>query len=134
MRRWMMSWLGVLMSKRKNRQAGQAPLIPEITLQQLKKAKRPEPEAFVGTNNPRELRAIHALQMGPRTRETIDRITGASNGPDLIYRLRDKGLVLGCTRVPAIDRDGRRVWYGVYSLSEGDKRRLHQWWAGGAEK
>lgn len=82
---------------------------------------------FAGTSNPRHLRVIHALLLRPRKREEIDRIAGASNGPDLIAELRRRGLCVPCHRAPAIDRDGFPVKYGVYSLSEDDRRKLKIW-------
>jgi len=60
---------------------------------------------FIGTDNPRELRAIHALMRRPMPREHLDNEVGCSNGPDLISNLRAKGLEIPCTRVPDLDRD-----------------------------
>ena len=68
---------------------------------------------FSGTDNPRHLRAIHALWVSPQPREAIDNRAGCSNGPELIAELRRPG---------------------VYRLSEADRRKVHQWQArrGGA--
>lgn len=38
---------------------------------------------FGGTASRRELRVLLALVDGPRTREDVDRIACASNGPDI---------------------------------------------------
>jgi hypothetical protein len=60
-------------------------------------------------------------------REQVDREAGASNGPALVGDLRALGLELPCTRIPVIDRDGREVKRGVYSLTARDRRGVHGW-------
>jgi hypothetical protein len=82
---------------------------------------------FSGTNNPRQLRVIFALEVSPRTREQIDRIAGASNGPELIAELRRRGLQIPCKMTPAIDRDGFEIKRGVYYFTESDKREIRRW-------
>lgn len=76
------------------------------------------------TSNPRELRALHALLNGPLTRAALDAAAGASNGPELVAALRRKGLDVPCTRVDAIDRDGRPCRPGVYRLTAADRARV----------
>ena len=82
---------------------------------------------FTGTNNPRHLRVINSVLMRSRKREEIDTIAGASNGPELIAELRRRGLDFPCDRVPAIDRDGYPIRYGVYHLTDADRRKLNAW-------
>lgn len=82
---------------------------------------------FTGTDNPRHLRVIHAAMIRPRKREEIDRIAGASNGPELIAELRRRGLCIPCQRVPGIDRDGYSIKFGVYEFDEGDRRAIGAW-------
>lgn len=75
--------------------------------------------------SPRHRRIVHALQTRSRTREQIDRIAGASNGPDEILRLRARlGIEIPCVRIPAFDRDGHDVQIGVYSLTTSDRRKI----------
>ncbi|KDB51324.1 hypothetical protein X805_30900 [Sphaerotilus natans subsp. natans DSM 6575] len=62
-----------------------------------------------------------------RSREDIDRIAGASNGPEVIAELRRRGLDIPCDRVPCYDRDGREVKRGIYSLTGEDRRRVLAW-------
>lgn len=112
----------------------QLPLIPDIALDSLKKTKgvrKDKSEPFLGTDNPRHLRVIHVLQTSPRTRESIDHIAGASNGPELISELRRRNLTIKCERVPAIDCDDRPVRIGVYSFDADDRKKVHFWRAGG---
>jgi hypothetical protein len=88
------------------------------------------PVKFSGTDNPRYLRAIHALRVRPLPREQLDRIAGCSNGPALIAELRDLGLGkhgLPCTMVPDHDRDGCAIRRGVYSLSDAGRRAVNTW-------
>lgn len=87
--------------------------------------------AFLGTDNPRYLRILAALLARARTREEIDRIAGASNGPDAIAAIRAMGLpkpdCLVCERTPCIDRDGQEVQRGIYWLTPTGRRRLQAW-------
>lgn len=82
---------------------------------------------FAGTRNSRELRALSVLIDRPLMREELDRIAGASNAPDLIFRLRYRGLDLPCERVESVDRDGRPCRPGRYSLSAEDRRAVIAW-------
>lgn len=84
-------------------------------------------QKFAGTDNPRHLRVISALLLSPKKREQVDAIAGASNGPELIAELRRRGLAVPCYRVPAIDRDGYPIRYGVYALTERDRSNLRKW-------
>jgi hypothetical protein len=63
----------------------------------------------------------------PRKREEIDRIAGASNGPELIAQLRRLGLRVKCTLTPGIDRDGHPIKFGIYEFGDGDRRAVNAW-------
>jgi hypothetical protein len=89
---------------------------------------------FPGTENPRLLRVIYALLRGPCTRAEIDAAAGASNGPEVIAQLRRRGLTIYCELVPAVDRDGKTVRFGVYRLTEEDRQKLRIWLAARANK
>jgi hypothetical protein len=82
---------------------------------------------FKGTDNPRHLRVIQALLGRPRTREQIDEIAGASNGPELIAELRRRGLDCPCERVIVLDMDGKEVKRGVYQLAPSDRSLIFAW-------
>lgn len=82
---------------------------------------------FTGTTNKRHLRVIVALTHRMRTREEVDRIAGASNGPEVIAELRRRGLDIPCARVPCWDRDGKEVKRGIYSLSSADLACIRAW-------
>ena len=84
---------------------------------------------FAGTDNLRELRAIHALMTRPTTREQLDRATGSSNSPDLIFRMRFKGLDIPCEKVPDTDRDGLPIRRGVFYLTNDDRKKINRWLA-----
>lgn len=89
------------------------------------------PASFLGTSNPRYLRILSALLTRARTREEIDHIAGASNGPAAIAELRGLGLpktnCLACERTPCYDRDGREVMRGIYWLTPLGRRRVQEW-------
>lgn len=82
---------------------------------------------FTGTDNPRYLRVMQSLMLRPRKREDIDRIAGASNGPDLISKLCGLGVEIKCKRTPGIDRDGRPIRFGIYELSDEGRRAINAW-------
>jgi hypothetical protein len=74
------------------------------------------------TLTPRHRRILLALLVGQRTREEIDRIAGASNGPDEVMTLRQNfSLVVPCQRKGSKDMDGHAVQVGIYRLTEADR-------------
>lgn len=94
------------------------------------------PARFLGTDNPRHLRAIQALLTRPMPREQIDQVAGCSNGPDLISAIRNlfsdglgKDKHLTCTRIKFIDRDGKPCRPGVYSFGAHARRMIYRWLA-----
>lgn len=93
--------------------------------------KSNRPASFCGTDNPRYLRILAALLTRARSREDIDRIAGASNGPAAIAELRALGLPKGdclpCERTPCYDRDGQEVMRGVYWLTPVGRSRVQAW-------
>lgn len=84
-------------------------------------------QKFAGTKNPRHLRVIQALLTRPLTREQLDRVAGASNGPDLVAELRRRGLVIECTRTKKKDIDLFDCWPGVYHFTQQDRRLVTRW-------
>lgn len=105
----------------------QLPVFAELSLGDTEDFTAKATPKFAGTDNPRHLRVIHALLMRPRKREEIDRIAGASNGPELIAELRRRSLRIPCHRVPGIDRDGYPIKFGVYEFDDDDRRAIHVW-------
>lgn len=105
---------------------------PAKTQTKNKSNSKPKAARFVGTDNPRYLRALAALLRSPQPRESIDREAGCSNGPALISELRDLGLTdvnLPCNRIKFIDRDGKVCRPGVYSLTSKGRRMIFAWLA-----
>lgn len=86
-------------------------------------------QKFTGTNNPRELRLIHGLKIRPMPREHLDKFVGCSNGPDLVFRMRQKGLEIPCLKIDAIDRDGKPCRPGVFYLTDADRTKINRWLA-----
>lgn len=71
---------------------------------------------------PRERRLFERLLNGPALREALDRVSGSSNVPDVIFRIRRKyDLEIPCERLYATDRDGMPCRPGLYSLTDDDK-------------
>lgn len=89
---------------------------------------------FFGTDNPRHLRALAVMLRRPISRQELDSVAGCANGPALVSDLRDRGLTIDCDRIHFIDRDGKDCRPGVYHLSEGDRRKIHQWQAKGRQR
>lgn len=84
---------------------------------------------FLGTENPRHLRALAVLLKRPISRENLDSIAGCSNGPELVAELRRRGLWddLRCERIAFIDRDGRPCRPGTYFLTDKGRRLVLNW-------
>ena len=75
-----------------------------------------------GRLSPREARALTALAHAQDwiTRETIDRVACASNGPAVVQALRHKlggHDAIEMQRVPVIDADGKTAQAGRYRLA-----------------
>ena len=82
---------------------------------------------FTGTSNPRELRAIHALLADDISRHDLDGVAGVTNSPELVARLRRRGLAIPCTLTDFTDRDGNKCRPGVYSFTDDDRRAVTAW-------
>ena len=119
------------MSRRKPAPAPEQPdLLADVArLSRFPQHKHRQPGQFQGTNNPRALRLLRALLKQPLTRESADTVTGASNGPEEVRKLREQGLEIPCYRLGTMDRDGAWVYRGLYALSHKDRgqvaRALH---------
>lgn len=90
--------------------------------------REPRPKEFFGTMTPGHLRILRALMAGKVTRKEVDRIGGVANGPDLISTLTDLGLVIESTLARGLNRDGRAVRYGVYTLQDTASRQAVAAW------
>ncbi|XTI72735.1 hypothetical protein ACQAYK_01135 [Acidithiobacillus sp. AC3] len=111
------------MSARKRTE--QPDLLADITgLRKFGQTKQREPRDFPGSDNPRHKRILSALMHRYCTREEIDAISGASNGPEEIRQLRELGLELPCYKLGTYDRDGFWTWRGVYALTLRDKQQV----------
>lgn len=80
---------------------------------------------------PRQSRLLHALltTSGWIPRESVDRITGASNGPQIISELRAKVTGrdgIDMLRIDGIDRDGKACKPGQYRLTSNGRQRVLQ--------
>ncbi|MEL5850117.1 MAG: hypothetical protein U7M05_12280 [Candidatus Igneacidithiobacillus chanchocoensis] len=93
-------------------------------LSQFRQTKQREPQDFAGTDNPRHLRVLHALLQRHRSREEIDLIAAASNGPESIRQLREMGLTLPCYKLGVYDFDNKWVFRGLYALSHRDRQQV----------
>ena len=79
--------------------------------------------------SPRQARVINALLSGAWiTRESLDRIAGASNSPDVIWKLRRKigEDAFDMELIDGTDRDGRPCRTGRYRMTEQGRERLDQ--------
>jgi hypothetical protein len=67
--------------------------------------------------NPREYRILkHLTVHGATFRKALNDIAGATNVPEHIRQMRQRGWILPCTRVHMVDRDGKPTKPGRYSL------------------
>lgn len=110
------------MTRRRKSTDGQADILAGVvTLRQYGRKKQRTHGTFTGTDSPRAIRLLRDLLRRHVTREEADAITGASNSPEEVRKLREKGLDLPCYAVGAVDRDGKHVERGVYGLSPRDR-------------
>ena len=89
-----------------------------------REGKQANDTEFRLTDNPRELRALHAALGRSLPREHGDREAGCSNFPDLVAALRRRGLEFPCDRIPDHDRAGKPIRRGVYHLTASDRRKV----------
>jgi hypothetical protein len=79
---------------------------------------------------PRQERLLNALQASDWVwREDVDRIAGASNGPEIIAQLRLKLTGhdgIDTHRVDSVDRDGNPCRPGRYRLNDVGRARLNK--------
>lgn len=109
------------MSRRKKKTEQPDLLADVTTLRQYGRKKQRACGTFTGTDSPRAIRLLRDLLRRSVTREEADSITGASNSPEEVRKLREKGLELPCFAVGTVDRDGRHVERGVYKLTYRDR-------------
>lgn len=70
---------------------------------------------------PRQKRLLAALLRQPVSRERADRICRASNAPDVVLKLRARGVPIQTERVPCVTHDGNPSFYGRYWLDNAGK-------------
>ncbi len=75
---------------------------------------------------PRSKRVLFSLAKGPMSREQIDQVSGASNGPEVVRQIRRLGFEIPCTRIRQIDRDGQICYPGRYKMTRLDRQRLFE--------
>ena len=85
---------------------------------------------FQGTRNINELRALDVLikaEGKPVSRKDLDRLCGAANSPEIVRRLREKGLPIKCDMQEQVNRFGEPVRAGYYSLTPNAMAQLRLW-------
>ena len=103
------------------------PALPERKTSAREQGDSKSTATFLGTDNPRHLRVIHAVWVRPIPREHLDQVAGCSNGPELVAELRRRGLKMPCERAKKKDRDLFDCYPGVYHFTESDRRKLEAW-------
>lgn len=77
-----------------------------------------------------------ALLGSPRgvgiSRKKSDGISRASNSPDVVFRLRNKGIEIATERVPFVTCDNTYSWYGRYHLKPKSRQHLQELLGGDA--
>lgn len=75
---------------------------------------------------PYEARLLRALLDKPHSRLDLDRAVGTTNSAEYVRRFRRRGLNIIMSRVTGVNRDGKPIWWGVYSFSDVDKHRVRE--------
>jgi hypothetical protein len=74
---------------------------------------------------PREHRIVGKLLEAPLSAREVRTHGPCNNAPDLIARLRRKcGLVIPCAWVSFVTVDGAKSRFGIYSLTDADRKKL----------
>ncbi|MBU2787323.1 hypothetical protein HFQ13_03705 [Acidithiobacillus sp. VAN18-1] len=103
----------------------QPDLLADVTtLSKFRQTKTREPRDFEGTSSPRHIRILHALLQRHRSREEIDLIAGASNGPEEVRKLREQGLEIPCYRLGVFNWDNQWAFRGLYALTHRDRKQV----------
>jgi len=76
---------------------------------------------------PRQKRALWGLWNRSLMRGELNRVAGASNGPQVIFELRGKGIDIHCEKVEVVDRDGKPCLAGKYTLTNAGRATLRSW-------
>lgn len=103
---------------------------PAVTAAQGEATKQNKP-AHLTPLCPRQARALAALMRDHQSRKDLDKIAGVTNSPALVAQLRRRGLEIPCTMVATHDRDWRPCKYGVYHLTQADRKAIARWQSGG---
>lgn len=85
---------------------------------------------FAGTSNASELRAIDAFikARGKQvSRKDLDRACASTNSPEIVRRLKAKGLAIECELKSTVNRFGESVQAGFYSLTPYAHEKLRLW-------
>ncbi|MBU2754456.1 hypothetical protein HFU84_12225 [Acidithiobacillus sp. CV18-2] len=110
----------------------QRDLLADVTtLSKFRQTKQRELRDFEGTSSPRHIRILHALMQRHRSREEIDEIAGASNGPEDIRKLREQGLEIPCYRLGVFNWDNQWAFRGLYALTHRDRAQVSKVLASG---
>ena len=113
------------MSRRKSPDTQTPDMLADIAkLSQFPRHKQRQPGKFDGARNPREFRFLQTALHRHMTREEVDAVSGASNGPEIVNQLRGRGLEIPCYRLGSMDRDGAWVYRGLYALTTADMRQV----------
>lgn len=89
---------------------------------------------FSKCQTPRCFRTLRALASGPLMREEVDRVSGSSNGPEVVATLIRAGWRIECERLDRIDRDGRPCKPGRYTLQNSQREMAALFAQRGLEK
>ncbi|WP_343636851.1 hypothetical protein [Roseateles sp.] len=95
----------------------------------------PADTPFLGPKSPRQERVLAALMTGaPLTNAHVRRIAGAANGPDVVAKLRARGLSaaneLITEFVDVTDVDGEVARIGRWRLTDRGQAKVAAWKAG----
>ena len=94
----------------------------------------PSGKPFLGPKSPRQERVLTALMTGePLTNAHVRRIAGAANGPDVVAKLRARGLSaaneLVTEFVEVTDVDGEVARIGRWRLTDRGQAKVAAWMA-----
>ena len=76
---------------------------------------------------PQKIRMLKALLAKPHTSRELMVEVGCNNPADIVQHLRkDNDIFILCKMIPSINRDGRNIKIGLYSIPECEREKAQK--------
>lgn len=77
--------------------------------------------------SPQKIRMLEALLIKPHTSRELMFEIGCQNPPDIVQLLRKKhGVFILCDLIPSVNRDGKKIKIGLYSIPDCERETAEE--------